>query len=53
MRKIANILEDPAVSYSSMDDKDILSLIDIVREGIKFPAFIHFANKSPFSLQEW
>lgn len=53
MRKISNILEDPAVAYGSMDDRDIFSLIDIVRQGIQFPAFVSFVNKSPFSLQEW
>lgn len=56
MRKapdITNILEDPAVSYASIDDRNIFSLIDIVRQGIKFPAFVNFVNNSPFSLQEW
>lgn len=53
MKKPVNILEDPSISYNAIDDRDVLSLIDIVRQGIKFPAFLQFANKSPFSLQEW
>ena len=46
-------LFDPKVSYSSIDDNYALSLIEIVRKGIKFSMFINFANKSPFSLNEW
>lgn len=46
-------LFDPKVSYSSIDDNYALSLIEIVRKGIEFSMFISFANKSPFSLNEW
>lgn len=44
---------DPAVTYKSIDDINALSLVEIVRRGIKFQAFDSFANKSPFSLAEW
>lgn len=44
---------DPKVPYSSIDDNNVLSLIEIVRQGIKFAIFFAFANKSPFSLNEW
>lgn len=44
---------DPAVSYNSIDDINILSLIDMVRRGIGFQSFDRFATKSPFSLNEW
>ncbi|HET6992214.1 MAG TPA: antitoxin Xre/MbcA/ParS toxin-binding domain-containing protein [Bacteroidia bacterium] len=47
------IVFDPEVSYASIDDKDILVLIDLVRQGIKFTSFINLAKKSPFSLIEW
>ncbi len=46
-------LFDPKVSYNSIDDKNVLSLIKFVRQGIKFAIFVSFANKSPFSLNEW
>lgn len=46
-------LFDPAVSYNSIDDISTLSLIDMVRHGIGFETFNSFANKSPFSLNEW
>lgn len=44
---------DPKVTYNSIDDKNVLSLIEIVRQGIKYPTFSVFASKSPFSLFEW
>ena len=44
---------DPTVAYGSIDDIHALSLIQMVRRGIGFAAFDTFANKSPFSLNEW
>jgi len=41
------------ISYSSVDDRDILYLIRAVREGIGYMMFLNLANKSPFSLPEW
>ncbi len=42
-----------AGSYNSADDKDVLSIIEAVRQGVKFNAFFNFANKGPFSINEW
>jgi len=44
---------DPAVTYNSIDDINALSLIEMVRRGIGFKTFDSFANKSPFSQNEW
>jgi len=44
---------DPMVSYASIDDINALSLVEMVRQGVRFDAFDNFANKSPFSLNEW
>ena len=44
---------DPMVSYGSIDDIKALSLVEMVRNGVRFDAFDTFANKSPFSLNEW
>lgn len=44
---------DPMVSYVSIDDINALSLVELVRHGIKFEAFDTFANKSPFNINEW
>lgn len=41
------------MSYSSVDDKDVLVLIDLVRKGVKYPAFQNIASKSPFTIDEW
>lgn len=44
---------DPLVTYASVDDINAMSLIRIVRNGIGFAAFDKFANKIPFSSNEW
>lgn len=44
---------DPMVSYGSVNDINAMSLIKMVRDGIGFAAFDKFANKSPFSSNEW
>ena len=44
---------DPMVSYGSIDEIKALSLVEMVRNGVRFDAFDNFANKSPFSLNEW
>jgi putative toxin-antitoxin system antitoxin component (TIGR02293 family) len=44
---------DPIVAYGSIDDINALSLVEMVRHGVRFDAFDTFANKSPFSLNEW
>jgi len=44
---------DPMVAYGSIDDINAMSLIKMVRNGIGFATFDKFANKSPFSNNEW
>jgi len=44
---------DPLVTYASVDDINAMSLIRIVRNGIGFAAFDKFADKIPFSSNEW
>ena len=44
---------DPTVTYASTDDISALSLVELVRHGVKFEAFDKFATSSPFSLNEW
>lgn len=41
------------LTYGAIDDQNIMSLIRLVREGIKFPVFVNFMEKSPFDLTEW
>ena len=44
---------DPEVVYGSIDGASALSFVEMVRHGVGFAAFDKFANKSPFSLNEW
>lgn len=44
---------DPEIAYSSIDDKNIFSFIELIRSGIQFKLFKSFASQSPFSLNEW
>jgi putative toxin-antitoxin system antitoxin component (TIGR02293 family) len=51
MKALAITVEN--FSYTAVDDKDIISLIQMIRKGIEFTFFIRLAEKSPFSLHEW
>lgn len=44
---------DPMVAYGSIEDINTMSLVKMVRNGVGFAAFNKFANKSPFSTNEW
>lgn len=52
MEKIPQ-LNESQVSYHAVDDKNILSLIQAIRNGINYSYFVNLAKKSPFSLPEW
>src|SRR4051794_18160037 len=40
-------------SYNSVDDKNVLVIIDLVRTGISYSDFNKIADDTPFSLTEW
>ncbi len=44
---------DAIVSYQSIDDRDILTLVDAVRAGLKYSFFDALTHSFPFSLNEW
>ncbi len=44
---------DPMTSYAATDDINTLSLVELVRHGVGFDTFDKFANRSPFSANEW
>lgn len=46
-------ISESQLSFSALDDKDIYSLIEMVRQGIKFSNFTSLVGKSPFNLSEW
>jgi putative toxin-antitoxin system antitoxin component (TIGR02293 family) len=40
-------------SYSASDDKDMLAIIELVREGISYQDFLKILADIPFTLSEW
>src|SRR6218665_1648533 len=53
MNMIKAIAISDRISISSIDDRDIYSLIEMERQGIKFSSFTSLVGKSPFNLSEW
>lgn len=46
-------LNDVIINYSAIDDRDILTLVDAVRAGVKYSFFDTLTQNFPFSLNEW
>jgi putative toxin-antitoxin system antitoxin component (TIGR02293 family) len=46
-------ISDKRISYSAIDDKDVIHFIKAVRNGFTFAIFYSFAKNTPFSLSEW
>ena len=47
------MVNEAAVSYQTLGNKSIMSLIHTVRQGISFTAFMSLVNKGPFNVSEW
>ncbi|MGX5820692.1 type II RES/Xre toxin-antitoxin system antitoxin [Chitinophaga lutea] len=47
------VLTDKHISYSAIDDKDVMQFIKAVRNGFPFTVFARLAKNTPFSLGEW
>lgn len=50
-KSIALTIND--ISYNSIDDKEVVMIMNLVRNGIAFAIFYRFAKDTPFSLGEW
>lgn len=48
-----NMVEEPIATYNTLDNNNILWLIELVRKGINYKKFLGFANNGPFNLLEW
>lgn len=48
-----NILNEPAATYGSLGGNDIFSIIQNIRNGVRFQSFISILKQSPFSISEW
>lgn len=44
---------EPSISYGTLDDNNILYIIEMVRLGIDFPYFDTIVDDSPFAMNEW
>jgi putative toxin-antitoxin system antitoxin component (TIGR02293 family) len=53
MMKNSIEISENQMSYQAIDDRDVLSLIQAVRKGIKYAFFTKITEKSPFTLPEW
>ncbi|TAF45823.1 MAG: DUF2384 domain-containing protein [Sphingobacteriales bacterium] len=47
------MVEEPIATYNTLDNNNILWLIELVRKGINYKKFLGFANNGPFNLLEW
>ena len=47
------ILEEPAISYNILDDRDAYSLIYAIKKGIKYTFFEQLSKLSPFTSRDW
>lgn len=46
-------LKEPLISYATLDDVNAYSLINAIKEGIRFSFFEKLAKNIPFTLREW
>jgi len=46
-------LKEPLITYATLDDKNVYSLINAIKEGIRFSFFEKLAKHIPFTLREW
>lgn len=53
MEKKKSVFEDGAVSYGTMNNLSVFSVIDAIREGISFNNFNKLFTRFPFSLADW
>jgi len=46
-------LKEPLITYATLDNKNAYSLINAIKEGIRFSFFEKLAKNIPFTLREW
>lgn len=46
-------LKEPLITYATLDNKNAYSLINAIKEGIRFTFFEKLAKNIPFTLREW
>jgi len=48
-----HILEEPAITYNALDDRNALILINAIKKGINYSFFERLSKNIPFTLREW
>jgi len=46
-------LNEPAITYNTLDDRDAFRLINAIKKGISYSFFERLAKNIPFTLREW
>lgn len=46
-------INEPIVSYGYTDDSTVLSIMNMIRTGVRFNQFNEITKKMPFTLAEW
>ena len=46
-------IKENKITYNSVDDKDVLVLIQFIKYGFKFSTFTSLTKSTPYSLNEW
>ncbi len=46
-------IKENQITYNSVDDKDVLVLIQFIKYGFKFSTFTTLTKNTPYSLNEW
>lgn len=47
------VLNEPAITYKILDDSNAYSLIQTIKQGIKFSFFEQLAKVSQFTIRDW
>lgn len=46
-------LNEPSITYGTLDNRDAYSLISAIKKGIKYTFFEQLVKLSPFSINDW
>jgi putative toxin-antitoxin system antitoxin component (TIGR02293 family) len=52
-KEINTLLEEPLLAYGYVEGKNSFSLLDLIKEGLKFTIFANLTKNLPFNLMEW
>ncbi len=47
------MVSEPAVAYGLQNETNIFNLMEIVRKGLNYAAFLNLTKRSPFNISDW